>query len=874
MEGLLGRAQATDRVWQRVTPTEPREGGVSRSPRTGQRAVMSLADRAGVHSEQRGGERVTDSRPSWTSGPLLRIDGLTKRYPGTTALDDLTVEVPRGRIGLVGANGAGKTTTFRLLLGLAHPTEGRIEVCGIDVARDPIGVRARLGYMPEHDCLPLDQTAADVVSTFGELSGLPARAARQRASDILDLVGLDEARFRPIGEFSTGMRQRTKLAQAIVGDPELVLLDEPTAGLDPLGREDMLALVARLGSFGISVLMATHLLDDVQQVCDHVVMIDARPARRRGRDRLAARAHRHRHRRRRPAPRRARRRARRGAACRRSPPTASSRSTIDGDERPRPAARRHRRARAPALPPLDPPHVARRSVPAPRRGRRRERRRGRTRRRGLRPRLPPVRRPARPAGRGDVRAVQGVDAARARASGGRGARRSRRSCCSASSRSRRSSTSASATSRATASSTERIEIITYREYVGVSSALLLFVALVAPDVICPDRRQHVLPLMFARPLTGVDYVVAKVGAIATILFAFSFLPQVVLFVGNMLVSDSALDYFTGHLDVLWKVPLAVAAARRLLRRDRRRDLVAHRPPHRRGRVDHRAVPRHVDRVGRSSSATTEFNGGSAAALINVLALPLYLRDLVFLGHIDRESPLNGVANGGLLAIVVVRRRAARRRRACCCAATAGWNADDRARARPDAADDPAFAPTRPSRSTTCRCGSGQKVALSELSCSFGPGVTGLLGPNGAGKTTLMRAITGLIDVNQGTVRDRRQRPAPRPRGVPPPGAVPEDEAVPAGLTARQFVRYVADLHGVADRDAPDDALRSVGMLDVADRRVDAFSKGMRQRTKVAAALVSDPHVLVLDEPLNGADPVQRAAPHRAVQAARRARAAP
>lgn len=199
---------------------------------------------------------------------------MTKRYPSVTALDGLTLELPRGRIGLVGANGAGKSTMFRLLLGLAHPTEGSIEVCGVDVGADPIEVRSRLGYMPEHDCLPLDQTAADVVSTFGELSGLPARAARQRASDILDLVGLDEARFRPIGGFSTGMRQRTKLAQALVGDPELVLLDEPTAGLDPLGREEMLSLVARLGSFGISVLMATHLLDDVQQVCDHVVMID------------------------------------------------------------------------------------------------------------------------------------------------------------------------------------------------------------------------------------------------------------------------------------------------------------------------------------------------------------------------------------------------------------------------------------------------------------------------------------------------------------------------------------------------------------------------------------------------------------------------
>ena len=206
---------------------------------------------------------------------LIRLERLTKRYSGVTALDGLTVDVPPGRIGLVGANGAGKTTTFRLLLGLAHPTEGRVEVCGIDVAADPVGVRRRLGYMPEHDCLPLDQTAADVVATFGELGGLPARVARQRASDILDLVGLDEARFRPIGGFSTGMRQRAKLAQALVGDPELVLLDEPTAGLDPLGREEMLALVARLGTFGISVLMATHLLDDVQLVCDHVLMIDA-----------------------------------------------------------------------------------------------------------------------------------------------------------------------------------------------------------------------------------------------------------------------------------------------------------------------------------------------------------------------------------------------------------------------------------------------------------------------------------------------------------------------------------------------------------------------------------------------------------------------
>jgi ABC-2 type transport system ATP-binding protein len=173
------------------------------------------------------------------------------------------------------------------------------------------------------------------------------------------------------------------------------------------------------------------------------------------------------------------------------------------------------------------------------------------------------------------------------------------------------------------------------------------------------------------------------------------------------------------------------------------------------------------------------------------------------------------------------------------------------------AHDPAFAVDATVEVAEVSVWFGPKVALSELSCSFGPGVTGLLGPNGAGKTTLMRAMTGLVGVNQGTVRIEGRNPR-RDRAVHSRMAlVPEDEAVPAGLTARQFVRYVADLHGVADRSAPDKALLAVSMLDDADRRVDGFSKGMRQRTKVASALVSDPHVLVLDEPLNGADPVQR-----------------
>jgi ABC-2 type transport system permease protein len=198
---------------------------------------------------------------------------------------------------------------------------------------------------------------------------------------------------------------------------------------------------------------------------------------------------------------------------------------------------------------------------------------------------------------------------------------------------------------------EQVEIITYHEYVGVSSALLLFVALVAPDVVCPDRRQHVLPLMFARPLIGTDYAAAKVAAITTILFGFSFLPQVVLFVGNMLVSDDALDYFTGHLDVLWQIPVAVALLAVYY------GVVGIAV----ASLSDRRIVAGASLIGLLlvTSITSgvivgdsiERNEGSAAALINILALPLYLRDLVFLGHIDPESDLSGVNNGGLLAVL-------------------------------------------------------------------------------------------------------------------------------------------------------------------------------------------------------------------------------
>lgn len=173
-------------------------------------------------------------------------------------------------------------------------------------------------------------------------------------------------------------------------------------------------------------------------------------------------------------------------------------------------------------------------------------------------------------------------------------------------------------------------------------------------------------------------------------------------------------------------------------------------------------------------------------------------------------------------------------------------------------DDPAFVAGASVEVNDVSVWFGQKVALSELSCSFGAGVTGLLGPNGAGKSTLMRAITGLIGVNAGQVRVEDRDPRTDRAVHRRIALVPEDEAVPAQLTARELVRYVADLHGVRDPRAAEAALELVDMLPAADRRLRGFSKGMRQRAKVAAALVTDPPVLVLDEPLNGADPVQRA----------------
>ncbi len=207
---------------------------------------------------------------------LISARELTKRYPGVVALDSLTVDLEPGIIGFVGANGAGKSTFIRILLGLLQPTSGSVTVLDLDVARQRMQVRGLVGYMPEHDCLPLDVSGTDFVTHMGRISGLPFTAARERAAEMLRHVGLYEERYRLIGSYSTGMKQRVKLAQALVHDPKLLLLDEPTNGLDPAGREDMLALVERTGrEFGIAVMVTSHLLGEIERVCDFLIAIDA-----------------------------------------------------------------------------------------------------------------------------------------------------------------------------------------------------------------------------------------------------------------------------------------------------------------------------------------------------------------------------------------------------------------------------------------------------------------------------------------------------------------------------------------------------------------------------------------------------------------------
>jgi ABC-2 type transport system ATP-binding protein len=213
--------------------------------------------------------------PALDTSPVVQLDGVTVIYGKNQALKNVSAKFSRGAVGLLGPNGAGKSTMLKALLGFVAPNQGQMRVLGMDVAREPLAIRARLGYMPESDAHIPGMNAVSFVAYCGQLAGLPAVDAMQRAHEVLYYVGLGEARYRNIDTYSTGMKQRIKLAQALVHDPDLLFLDEPTNGMDPKGREEMLELVRDLGhNKGVSLILSSHLLPDVEFTCDHVVVMD------------------------------------------------------------------------------------------------------------------------------------------------------------------------------------------------------------------------------------------------------------------------------------------------------------------------------------------------------------------------------------------------------------------------------------------------------------------------------------------------------------------------------------------------------------------------------------------------------------------------
>src|SRR5204863_268349 len=207
--------------------------------------------------------------------PVVTLESVTVTYGGNAALRDVTTSFGGGAIGLLGPNGAGKSTLIKALLGFIAPARGQMRVLGLDVAVAPLEIRARVGYMPENDAHIPGMNAVSFVAYCGELAGLPRVDAMQRAHEVLFYVGLGEARYRNVETYSTGMKQRLKLAQALVHDPDLLFLDEPTNGMDPRGRDEMLELVRDLAHHkGVNLLLSSHVLPDVEYACDEVVVMD------------------------------------------------------------------------------------------------------------------------------------------------------------------------------------------------------------------------------------------------------------------------------------------------------------------------------------------------------------------------------------------------------------------------------------------------------------------------------------------------------------------------------------------------------------------------------------------------------------------------
>ena len=444
----------------------------------------------------------------------IATTGLTKRYGDVVALDDVSVELNDAAIGLLGANGAGKSTLMRALLGLVKPDSGSALLLGIDAVARGLELRRRIGYMPEHECLPSWMTARDLVVHLGELRGLPRRIAVLRASEVLFQVGLEEERLRLIGTFSTGMRQRVKLAQALVHSPELVVLDEPTNGLDPQGRDEMLELVRRLSrDLGIRVLFSSHVLEDVERTCDAVVVLrDGRVAAQGrisdllGRDAGTARLQRHRR------PRRAARRAR-GARPR-------------GRGRRGRLARRARRRGGAAR--GDPRRLRRgRRQPARAAARRSHARRRRDRGDRMSARLEDTGY-ARYDGVRRAPWLAVISLARWSAFGALGARKSWRAKFLPVTLTLIALLPAFAVLAIRAivgqDFADRFpELIPYRQYLTeIGLTVTIFAAILCPELLCPDRRDNVLSLYLSTAVDRLTYVVGKVIAAVVPLLGLTF----------------------------------------------------------------------------------------------------------------------------------------------------------------------------------------------------------------------------------------------------------------------------------------------------------------------------------------------------------------
>jgi ABC-2 type transport system ATP-binding protein len=197
------------------------------------------------------------------------------RFGATTALDHFSVDIPKGVVGLLGPNGAGKSTFIKMVLGLVQPQSGRVTVAGLDARQEMLTIRDKVGYMPEHDCLIDQMTGVELVCYMGRLSGMSKKDVVPRSHEMLDFVGLGEERYRKIGSYSTGMKQRAKLAQALVHDPGILFLDEPTNGMDPLGREEILDLIGRISATDKSIIISSHILQDVEHLCREVVIVSS-----------------------------------------------------------------------------------------------------------------------------------------------------------------------------------------------------------------------------------------------------------------------------------------------------------------------------------------------------------------------------------------------------------------------------------------------------------------------------------------------------------------------------------------------------------------------------------------------------------------------